>query len=91
MLQELLISSAGVQLEMRDGRWKRAVLVTSCHTVQIQWNEHALQQHCQASGAKLYQFAAEDTIRGRPLTTKEKWELVKYMMKDKGYSARMKQ
>ena len=29
-----------------------------------------LQQHCQASGTMLYPFPAEDSIGGRPLTTK---------------------
>ena len=44
-------------------------------------------QHCKEGGVKLYHFRAEDTVGGRPLTIKEKWEFTWYMMKDKGYSA----
>ncbi len=91
MLWELFVSSPRVEEGMREDGWKGGVLVTSQHAVWIQWNELALWQHCQASGTMLYHFPAEDSNGGRPLMTKEKWTLVQYMMKDKGYSAWMKQ
>ena len=70
--------------------WSNAVLITSCHAVQVQWNELALWQHCKGTRWVLYHFHAEDTIKGKPLSISKKWAMAWHVMKETRYTVWLK-
>ena len=73
MLHGLVLRNPDMPLtDFTSTPWQDAALVTPCHKVRIQWNELAVRKHCQMTGHQLFICYSEDTIRGRPLTRREK-------------------
>ena len=55
--------------------WADAALITPRHAVRTQWNEAASQKRCSETGQRLFICPALDTIKGTPLTLKERYAL----------------
>ncbi|PSR81964.1 hypothetical protein PHLCEN_2v6204 [Hermanssonia centrifuga] len=53
--------------------WDNAFLVTPQHTVGKLWNDAANRKHCTESGNQLFICPAEDSIKKKPLTMRERF------------------
>jgi hypothetical protein len=72
--------------DFNSSPWKDARLVTPRHAVRTQWNSAAIRKYCAQASRRLYVFAAEDTVGGRPVTNDEK---IAIMTKGKGSRSHM--
>ncbi|KAI1785898.1 hypothetical protein LXA43DRAFT_855930, partial [Ganoderma leucocontextum] len=75
MLRGLVLSSASRQ-EMAMEKWTKASLVTPRHAVRKGWNEAALRRFCVEKRERVFVIAAEDKVKGAPLTMQEKYAVV---------------
>ena len=76
MLRTLVITNSNCPpTDFKNSPWDSASLVTPRHAVQRQWNE-ALRKFSSDAGKKIITCNAEDTIKGEPLTLRERYALV---------------
>jgi hypothetical protein len=74
MLRTLVLSDSHcLPTDFTTEPWNDAALVTPRHAVRRLWNEAAIRKHCQETGRQLFICAAEDTIKGSPLTLHERY------------------
>lgn len=76
MLKKLVIGNPDSgDVDFHAEPWRSAPLVTPRHAVRKRWNEAAVRKWCEESGQRLFVCTAEDTIKGRVLTLREKYAL----------------
>ncbi|RDX55293.1 hypothetical protein OH76DRAFT_1331288, partial [Lentinus brumalis] len=61
-----------------------AALVTPRHAVRNEWNAAAARKWCEDQKERLYVVPAEDRIKGKPLTLKERYGVAARMKNDNG-------
>ena len=73
MLRTLVLGDSHMPpTDFKSEPWQDASLVTPHHKVRIRWNELALRKHCQRTHHQVFICHAEDTIKGRALSRREK-------------------
>ncbi len=91
MLRSLIINNP--QCEPTDfgtAPWNEAFLVTPRHAVRRLWNAAANRKHCAEAGNQLFICSAEDTIRKRPLTLRERFSVAARHISSDGLRKRPK-
>lgn len=74
MLDELTLGNPACPVtDFTQPPWSNAVLITPRHSARMQWNDAAVEKHCQRTGQRLLISRARDTIRGRPLSLPERY------------------
>lgn len=72
MLRKLVVTHPECQpTDFAETPWRDVSLVTPRHAVRKQWNDAAVQKHCEQTGSRMFRCMAEDTIRGQGLTVAE--------------------
>jgi len=76
MLQTLVITNPDCSAtDFKSSPWDTASLVTPWHAVQCLWNEEALHKFSTDTGNAVFSCKAEDTIKGEPLTLRERYAM----------------
>ncbi|KAI0652107.1 hypothetical protein C8Q79DRAFT_875430, partial [Trametes meyenii] len=75
MLRGLVIGEPGKVSDVSEERWSSVSLVTPRHAVWKAWNNAALRKWCHEKGEPLFVVSADDRIKGRTLTLKERYTL----------------
>jgi hypothetical protein len=76
MLRSLIIGDKTSQAVDFDREpWNEAALVTPRHAVRVQWNNAALRKMCRDNGQSIFICRAEDMIRGRSISLRERYAL----------------
>lgn len=74
MLRTLVITNPSCpKTDFTVDPWNNAFLVTPRHGVRRLWNDAACRKHCQETGARLFICTAEDTIKGEPLSLRQRY------------------
>jgi hypothetical protein len=74
MLKSLVLGHASCPTtNFSDAHWTSSVLITPRHAVRNQWNDLATTKHSIVTGHKIFVCNADDSIKGKPLTTEERY------------------
>ena len=73
MLRSLLLQHSPI--DFSSAPWANASLITPRHGVRTQWNQAAIRKACSESGQRLLVCHAEDTIKNRSLSLRERYAL----------------
>ncbi|KAI6008656.1 hypothetical protein BKA83DRAFT_4431971 [Pisolithus microcarpus] len=74
MLRQLVLTNrTAATPEFNRAPWAEACLVTPRHAVHRQWNEAAVRKHARLAGKNIFVCAAEDSIKGEPLTLEQRY------------------
>jgi hypothetical protein len=73
MLRSLILSKKDEpSLDFSSDPWREAPLITPRHAVRCQWNDAGLRKMCRENGRQILVCIADDSIKGRPITIKER-------------------
>ena len=73
-LRSLLLQHSPI--DFSSPPWADASLITPRHGVRTPWNQASLRKACSENGQRLLVCCAEDTIKSRPLSLRERYALV---------------
>ena len=76
MLRNLLLQNSPI--DFSSPPWTEASLITPRHAVRTHWNQAALRKACSENGQRLLICQAEDTIKNRPLSLRERYALAQW-------------
>ena len=79
-LRNLLLQNSPI--DCSSPPWTDASLITPRHAVRTHWNQASLQKACSKTCQRLFVCHAEDTIKGRPLSLRERYSLVERSTRD---------
>ncbi|PPQ74787.1 hypothetical protein CVT24_003726 [Panaeolus cyanescens] len=69
---EGLVLGGPKKVDFTKDPWRNASLVTPRHAVRRQWNDAALREMCQEKHRQIFVCTAEDTIKGRQISARER-------------------
>ena len=81
MLRSLLLQHSPI--DFSSPPWADASLITPRHAVRTQWNQASLRKACSENAQRLLVCHAEDTIRSRPLSLRERYALTERSTRDR--------
>ena len=89
MLKELTLGDPQCpHTDFTSPEWENVCLVTPRHSVRTKWNDAAVRQHCKSTGERLYICPAENTVKGQPLTMKQRLALAEHRTRETASTTR---
>lgn len=92
LLRSLVITSADCPpTDFSCAPWSECHLVTPRHAVRRLWNDAAIRKHCSESGQRLFICSANDKIKKKALTMRERYAVAGHQFADDGTRKRKTQ
>ena len=89
MLKELTLGDPQCpHTDFTSPEWENVCLVTPRHSVRTKWNDAAVRQHCKSTGERLYICPAENTVKGQPLTMRQRLALAEHRTRETASTTR---